>query len=124
MFARARELQAQREAERQEQLRELEMKRFRQQSDLLRSRESQMRVLAATNGRGEQLDEKDRIAAQLVRVCVVCACVCVRMRRCGTGDCRPHVSGSVFVALLLMIELVYFCAGSILERRDRAAPLS
>ena len=72
MFARARQLQAQREEERRAELAELEMKRFRQQSDLLRSCESKQRVLAATKDRAAQLDEKDSIEAQLVRVTTPC----------------------------------------------------
>jgi hypothetical protein len=94
MFARARQLQAQREAERRAELEELEMKRFRQQSDLLRACESKQRVLAATEARSAQLDEKDAIAAQLVGVgpggggglllipvafCTVCRRLCMRL---------------------------------------------
>lgn len=65
MFARARQLQAQREAERRAELEKLELKRFRQQSDLLRACESKQRVLAATGERAAQLDEKEAIEAQL-----------------------------------------------------------
>ena len=71
MFARARQLQAQREAERRAELEKLELKRFRQQSDLLRACESKQRVLAATGERAAQLDEKEAIEAQLVCVCLV-----------------------------------------------------
>lgn len=68
MFARARELQARREAERVALVAELEEKRLRAQSDLLRARESKMRLLSTTADRGSQLAEKDRLEAERVRL--------------------------------------------------------
>lgn len=67
MFARARELAAQREAERQRVVAELEEKRWRASSDVLRARESKIRVLTTTADRGAQLVEKDRAEADRVR---------------------------------------------------------
>lgn len=69
MFARARELQAAREAERQRTVAELEEKRWRLSSDVLRARESKIRLLNTTADREAQLIERERQEAAKVSGC-------------------------------------------------------
>lgn len=64
MFARARELQAKREADRMATLKDLEEKRWRQQSDLLRARDSELTVKRTTEERAAQLREKEEALAR------------------------------------------------------------
>lgn len=58
LFARARELKARNEAERKRQAAELEMRRFRQSSDVLRARDSVIMAQRLADERVEQLHEK------------------------------------------------------------------